>query len=220
MRLRNYLTEAKKDKIPTTKKFGFSQDNPMGEWLAHERKKAKSGSWGSTTGRFREPMNVPIGLIANLKGKQGEKRSLSEPRVQDLMASIEKHGLHEPVFINVEYDGHAEINEGNRRTLVAKTLGWKYIPVEISYYAGGELIDGPFHPDRVARVAKKWKKPTTKLPKVKKKDMDIDLGYVDRLRVKREKETKKFDAEMDKKSAEIDRKLKALGMEDLFKPKR
>jgi hypothetical protein len=164
MRLHKYLNEAKGDVIPKTKKFKFHWDNPMGSWLEHERKGAKKGRWGSTTAAFGDFMQIPTKMVANLKGKQGENRKLSDPDVIQLKASIEKYGLHSPVFINVEYDGHAEINEGNRRTLIAKTLGWKYIPVEIRYYAGGELIDGQWHPDRIAKIAKPWSKPKTKLP--------------------------------------------------------
>lgn len=166
MRLKQYLIEVEEKFIkPTTKKFGFRIDNPMGSWLEHERDRASKGSFsGSVTGSFREFMQIPTKMVYSLKGRLGEVRKLSDEDVQELMASIKEYGLHHPIFINVEYNGKAVINEGNRRTLIAHTLGWKYIPVEINYYAGGELIDGPFHPDRIVKIAKPWSKPKTKLP--------------------------------------------------------
>jgi hypothetical protein len=165
MKFLRYINESKKYLVPTTKKFKFFSDNPMGEWLEHERKMAKSSKWGgSVTAGFHDLMQIPTKMVYGLKGKQGENRKLSDKDVQELMESIKKYGLHNAVFLNVEYDGKVLINEGNRRTLIAHTLGWKYIPVEIRYYAGGELIDTPFHPDKLVKVAKPWNKPTTKLP--------------------------------------------------------
>lgn len=158
MKFKKYITE--EDKKPTTKKYKFFMDNPGGGWLEDERKRAKGGKWGgSVTGGFHEPFLLPTKMVQNLKGLSGENRKLSEPRVQDLMTSIKEHGIYEPIFINVHYDGTAKINEGNRRALIAKTLGMKYIPVELKYFAGGELTDGPWHPDKVAKVAKNWTKP-------------------------------------------------------------
>lgn len=87
----------------------------------------------------------------------GEIRNLSEPRVQELVNSIKERGFEtkHPIFINVEYDGSANINEGNRRYLVAKHLKFNNVPVEIRYYSGGELMKGEWHPDRVSKVGMK-----------------------------------------------------------------
>lgn len=154
-----YTRKLEEDIKPTTKNFKFFTDNPGGGWLEDERKKAKKGRWGSLTAGFHDFFQVPIKMVLNLKGMQGERRTLTEPRVQELMASIKEHGMYQPIFINVLYDGTAEINEGNRRTLIAKTLGMKYVPVEVRYYAGGERIEGSWHPDKVSKVAKNWKRP-------------------------------------------------------------
>jgi hypothetical protein len=206
MRLQQYIKESK-DIKPKTKKFSFIWDNPMGSWLENERKGARKGRWGSVTGRFGDFMQIPTKMVANLKGKQGENRKLTDPEVIELKASIEKYGLHSPVFINVEYDGHAEINEGNRRTLIAKTLGWKYIPVEIVYYAGGELINGPWHPDKIVKVAKPWRKPKTKLPqpkpKKKREFVPYDKEYVNKEREKRKKERLELEKELEGVDPEI-----------------
>ena len=155
MRLKNYL---KNDKFPKTKKFGFFVDNPGGEWLEVERENAAKKGFGSVTAGFKEFVSLPLPLVQKLSGKMGEKRSLGEPRVKELMASLAVEGIKQPIFINVEYDGVAVINEGNRRTLVAGELGWKRIPAEIRYYAGGERVDGDFHPDKIARIGRRWKK--------------------------------------------------------------
>lgn len=157
MRFEQYITEEKK---PTTKKYKFFVDNPGGGWLEHERTKAAKSHWGgSLTAGFHEYFLVPIKMVQNLRGVSGENRKLSEPRVQDLMTSIKEHGMYDPIFINVGYDGEAKISEGNRRTLIAKTMGVKYVPVELRYYAGGERIEGSWHPDNVVKVAKKWTRP-------------------------------------------------------------
>jgi hypothetical protein len=87
------------------------------------------------------------------------------------MGALKVEGMYSPVFINVQYDGEAMINEGNRRTLIAKTLGWKYVPVEIRYFAGGEVIRGTWHPDSIAKVAKPWKRPP-KPPSIKKAEAE------------------------------------------------
>ncbi len=165
MRFEQYIAEEKK---PTTKKYKFFVDNPGGGWLEHERNLAKKRKMGgSVTGGFHEYFLIPIKMVLSLKGMQGERRTLSEPRVQELMKSIEQYGIRDPIFINVQYDGSALINEGNRRTLIAKTLGMKHVPVEIKYYAGGEQVDGPWHPDKITKIAKNWKRPPK--PPVEKK---------------------------------------------------
>lgn len=197
MKFEKYLLE--EDQQPKTKKFKFFHDNPMGSWLEHERKKAKGGSWGSVTAGFHEPMLLPTKMVSSLPGLAGEVRHLSEPRVQDLMTQIKTQGIYDPIFINVHYDGSAKINEGNRRTLIAKTLGMKYIPVELRYFAGGELIRGIWHPDNVVKVAKTWKRPPK--PERQRKPMPTfhERGRKEREeRKKKEKETEKLDPETKK----------------------
>lgn len=197
MKFETYLTE--EDKKPTTKKFKFFSDNPGGSWLETERRKAKKGRWGSLTAGFHDFFIVPIKIVQNLRGMQGERRTLSEPRVQELMASIKEHGIYQPIFINVLYDGTAEINEGNRRALIAKTLGMKYVPVEVRYYAGGELIDGPWHPDNVVRVAKPFKRPP-KPPELDKPKKPIPTFHerMEKRKKEREKEEKERFAKLKK----------------------
>lgn len=159
------LSESKEELVkPTTKKFGFHQDNPGGEWLQYEREKAQKGYLGSVTGSFKDIFLLPTKMLINLKGKHGEKRKLSSERVQTLLQSIKKYGIHEPIFINVEYDGTAVISEGNRRTLIAKTLGLKEVPVEVRYYSGGERVkSSDWFPDKLVKKAKNWNRPKNRL---------------------------------------------------------
>jgi hypothetical protein len=41
--------------------------------------------------------------------------------------------------------------------MVAKQLGWQYLPVEIRYFNGGELEDGPFNPKQLEKFTKQAK---------------------------------------------------------------
>lgn len=207
MRFKNFLNERKiKEKIPTTKKFKFFVDNPGGEWLEHERKIAKGSKFGgSVTAGFHEPFLIPTKMIKGLKGLQGEIRRMSDSDVQTLKKSIEDFGgIYSPIFINVNWNGEVFINEGNRRALIAKELGMKYIPVEIRYYAGSERIEGLFHPDNLTKVGKKWNRPNKPpepkiiIPKKKEKKKE---------KKQKEEEVPKF--KMDKQTKEI---MKMLGL--------
>ena len=120
-------------------------DNPGGEWLENEISRIKNDEIsGSRTGTIRG-ITVPVDELVKLEGRSGEHKriSMETQKVKDLAKLIKKEGLKEPPFINVEYDGSANINEGNHRVRAAKLAGLKEIPVEIGYYAGGERVDGP-----------------------------------------------------------------------------
>ena len=57
--------------------------------------------------------------------------------------------LEDVPFITVDQYGRPFVNEGNHRIMAAKKLGWDYLPVEIKYFNGGELEDGPLNPQRL-----------------------------------------------------------------------
>jgi hypothetical protein len=177
---------------PTTKKFKFFVDNPGGEWLEHDRERAKGSKMGgSVTGGFHETMQIPTKFTKNLRGLQGEHniRKITDPDVQKLMKAIKAEGIYEPIFINVHWDGEAWINEGNRRAMIARALGMKTIPVNIRYFAGGERVDGPWHPDSITKFGKPWKRPK-KPASIRKAEREMEL-----YRIRRKKEQAAKDAE-------------------------
>jgi GNAT superfamily N-acetyltransferase len=53
-------------------------------------------------------------------------------------------------FVNVAWNGEAWVNDGNHRIMAAAALGWKDLPVQISYFDGGERIkSGAMYPERI-----------------------------------------------------------------------
>jgi hypothetical protein len=54
-------------------------------------------------------------------------------------------------FITVDYEGEAWISEGNHRIKAAAALGWKYLPVEVRYFTGGEEQSGALEPSKVKK---------------------------------------------------------------------
>jgi hypothetical protein len=120
-------------------------DNPGGDWLRHEQQLSANNKGGSRTGTIYTVM-VPIEVLETLPGRMGEHERIGadDARVNKLAESMRKEGLKNPPFINVEYDGSANVNEGNHRIRAAKKIGLTEIPVEVAYYAGGERADGPF----------------------------------------------------------------------------
>lgn len=220
MRFQKFLNEEEKYIVPKTKKFGFFQDNPMGGWLEDERARAKrSKLGGAVTAGFKEYFQIPTKFTKNLRGMHGEHltRKLTDPDVKKLMKAIEVEGVYSPIFINVEYDGEALISEGNRRALISRTLGFDYIPVEIRYYAGGELIDTPWHPDSIVKYGKPWKRPS-KPASILKAEKEAELRRIKAKEeeAKRKKEQKKKDKEWQEKEKELDPKTKEL-MDLLFR---
>lgn len=135
------------------------QDNPGGEWLAGKRQqsieagKNKFGSpsrFGSVTGSFRgRNVLVPVEVLAKLKGVNAEQQNVREKdleaikKIMDETGRLPQHdGVDYAPFINVYQDGTAYVNEGNHRIMAAKALGFKYLPVEISYFNGAEQVEG------------------------------------------------------------------------------
>ena len=141
-------------------------DVPNEEWLqdAIEYAKRKSPThyglpyMGKTTATVRQ-VEVPVNLLRRIPGMRREQQNV---RYNDL-AAIEKimkdtgklpihsHSNEEyKPFINVAYDGSAWVNEGNHRIMAAYRLGWDSLPVEISYFDGGERVEsGPMYPGKI-----------------------------------------------------------------------
>jgi hypothetical protein len=141
-------------------------DVPNEEWLNDAIAYAKQKSpthyglpyMGKTTATVRQ-VEVPLMLLRQLPGMRREQQNV---RYDDLAAitkimkdtgklPIHAHSGEEyKPFINVAYDGSAWVNEGNHRIMAAYRLGWDSLPVEISYFDGGERVEsGPMYPGKI-----------------------------------------------------------------------
>lgn len=140
----------------------LSVDNPGGGWLKHEISNSIGGglgSWGeprrfgSTTAVFRGAVRLPLKLLKTFPGLNGEHtftRSNSYEWLHKQMSSLGHTPNNDAPFLNVAHDGSVWVNEGNHRIKVAHDLGWESMPVNISYYSGGEQVaEGILYPEKV-----------------------------------------------------------------------
>lgn len=129
------------------------RDIPSISWLKGEREYAKGRQEktgrpinGTVTSSFEG--RLPVSMIKNLPGENKEhlnKKILTDYKATPIFESIKQEGVKEPVTIFVNYKGDAYISEGNHRTAIANAVGLKDIPVEVRYFAGGELVNGPWN---------------------------------------------------------------------------
>lgn len=149
----------------TASKLVFRRDNPGGAWLEHKREdneyhnKTAFGPpsrMGAVTGYFNRPVLVPMMMAINVPGMRGEQRNVRE---KDLASLIQIMGMSDKLpldngrqyapFMAVDQEGIAWMNEGNHRIMAARKLGWKYIPIEIRYFTGGEDTAEVFSPAKL-----------------------------------------------------------------------
>jgi hypothetical protein len=141
-------------------------DVPNEEWLDDAIAYAKSHSpdrnglpyMGKTTATVRK-VEVPVGLLKRIPGMRGEQQNVRQDdlaAIMKIMSDTGKLPIHAhsneeyKPFINVAYDGSAWVNEGNHRIMAAYRLGWPSLPVEISYFDGGERVEsGPMYPGKI-----------------------------------------------------------------------
>jgi len=151
----------------------LSLDNPGGDWLARKVKYAEEKGrdeygaphLGDVTASFRK-VNLPVDLLATLKGLRGEQGNVREQDLAWLKSHMEETGKlplldkDDPAseeyvpFITVGYDGVPWVSEGNHRIMAAKALGWKTLPVELRYFDGGERAEGLLFPEKVSSLHK------------------------------------------------------------------
>ena len=145
---------------------GLRVDVPNEEWLQDAIDYAKQKSpdrnglpyMGKTTATVRS-VDVPVDILKRIPGMRREQQNV---RQADLAAIIKimsdtgklplgsQSGEEYKPFINVAYDGSAWVNEGNHRIMAAAKLGWKTLPVEISYFDGGERVEsGAMYPPKI-----------------------------------------------------------------------
>lgn len=128
------------------------RDNPGGHWLSSEREYAKSQY--EKTGRISAGAvtaildgRLPTSMLAKLPGVNKEhtnKNILNDYKSAPIRDSIKNEGVKEPVMLYVGFNGKAYIAEGNHRVHLADEFKLKDVPVDIRYFAGGELEDGAF----------------------------------------------------------------------------
>ena len=136
----------------------FNQEYiPSDEWLQSkiERAEENRDEYGvpmmiAQTGRFKGRPEVPVDVLAQIPGRRAEQKNVREPSLKYLRDYYEKHGEFPGApFIEVDHTGQPWVNEGNHRIMVAKELGLQTLPVEVTYYAGGEQQPGLMNPKDV-----------------------------------------------------------------------
>ena len=141
-------------------------DVPNEEWLQDAIDYAKSHSpdrrglpyMGKTTATVRK-VELPVSLLKRIPGMRNEQQNVRQgdlAAIMKIMSDTGKLPIHAhsneeyKPFINVAYDGSAWVNEGNHRIMAAYRLGWDSLPIEISYFDGGERVkSGPMYPGKI-----------------------------------------------------------------------
>jgi hypothetical protein len=158
---------------PVPEDFGFYQDNPAlkmssgVEWLENKQRVAdetygqRRGITGSTTatlGSGDKDMFLPTDFMRRIPGLLDERRVPGEVQYERLMQDVRDRGFlpdqdGNRIVLGINHRGEAFIIEGNTRTAVASDLGIPNVRVEVRYKNGGEMVEGPFAPNNVARIA-------------------------------------------------------------------
>ena len=146
----------------------LSTDNPGGRWLDNQRRYiieeglnrfGTPAIFGPVTGVYDRPVMLPVSLLRAIPGLRNEQDVVRERDLRSLVELGRTSGRF-PVspnggeatynpFIQVDKDGKPWMHEGNHRVMAADVLGWEYVPVQLSYFVGGETCDGPLSPARV-----------------------------------------------------------------------
>ncbi len=179
-------------------------DNPGGEWLKHERKRARdAGAFGANTQTIKN-INLSTGELVEIPGYNNEQDHIRQDNVDELADSMKKAGGYSgpAIVVGVNYAGVPTITEGNHRVRAAIQAGIKDIPVEIHYHAGGERESGSMSPEKVANKALKLDRVSEESPQ----------QYDDMMRAKsekarREEEEKKKDEPKPRELTEEEEKL-------------
>jgi hypothetical protein len=164
-------TQAGSD-APTPRDFGFTRDNPGGDWLRNKQERAdqsmaessrglgRRGITGSVTGTMGmfQDMFLPTDRLSGLTGLMDERRVPGDSNFDALMARVREEGFDpnqdgNKIVIAVNHRGEPFVLEGNTRIAVARELGVPNVRVEVRYWNGAEQVDGPFAPNNVAQIA-------------------------------------------------------------------
>ena len=132
------------------------EDIPNEEWLqgkiryAQEKGRDRFGvpHRGSITGYFNEPVEVSLRVLSKLKGERDEQNNVRQDSLDYIRKNWDEVSK-QPPYIEVAYNGEAWVSEGNHRIMVAAEKGIESMPVEIRYFDGGQLRNGPLAPSRI-----------------------------------------------------------------------
>jgi len=143
-------------------------DVPNEEWLQDKidyvKRKGRNSFGvpylGSTTARPTDKnFRLPVSLLKRLPGMRAEQQNVRSEDLKAIMKIMKdtgklplmRNGVDEyRPFINVAWNGEAWVNEGNHRIMAAAALGWDSLPVELSYFDGGERVEsGPLYPPKI-----------------------------------------------------------------------
>jgi hypothetical protein len=96
--------------------------------------------------------------MRRIPGLLDERRVPGEVQYERLMQDVRERGFlpdqdGNRIVLGINHRGEAFIIEGNTRTAVASDLGIPNVRVEVRYKNGGEMVEGPFAPDNIARIA-------------------------------------------------------------------
>jgi len=155
----------------------FVRDNPGGDWLAYKKQLSDEAgalpsgaprSFGTVTGHFPGHVYLPVSILKKIPGVMNEQYHVREKSLDSLVGYMSETGKlpmtmrgdkeHAP-FVTVDQRGRPFVNEGNHRIMAAAKLGWEKLPVQISYFNGGEQASGILHPDRVIAYHQSLAKP-------------------------------------------------------------
>ncbi len=163
------------------KSFGFYQDNPdiaRGnndytreniEYLEQTRPEGDDYLRGPQTAllgvdlpninvKAEKPFTLPSSFVNDLPGAMNETRMAGDPKFDRLMESVREEGFDPDqkgnrVVVGVNHLGQAYVLEGNTRAAVAAASGVPNIRAEVRYFNGSEMVDGPFSPQNLSRIA-------------------------------------------------------------------
>ena len=159
----------------------FSSDMGSDRWLADKRAyvaqegNRKNGSpkvFGSVTGSFDGPLELPVELLRGLAGLNDEQSNVRPESLSWLTRYMRRTGeLPKPKlgktrmqreyapFIQIAPDGRPWVSEGNHRIMAANKLGWKSLPVDVRYFTGAqETAMSGFTPEELLKLSQQWEK--------------------------------------------------------------
>ena len=102
--------------------------------------------WGQegnhSHGTLQQVGTVPTLKVEYMSGKMGEipgeHRNRHGAEWEAFKADIKANGIHDPIFITVDWNERMYISEGNHRRDAAVELGLPEVPVEIRYFGCAE----------------------------------------------------------------------------------
>ena len=165
MRATEFITEERMAWTPPLEE-NLNVDVPNEEWLQNAIDDAIQNSpdrnglpyMGKTTATARN-VEVSVSILRRIPGMRREQSNVRHrdlAAIRKIMHTTGKLPLHAHTqeeykpFINVAYDGSAWVNEGNHRIMAAYELSWSSLPVEISYFDGGERVEsGVMYPSKI-----------------------------------------------------------------------